>query len=106
MSVKETLVALVDKINQKPEGIQGLEVTYQLDLNEVYQIRFNEGQVEMAEGTPWEAVCTLQLNDENFVKLVEGSLNPTTAFMMGKLKVKGALGQALKLQSILNQYSK
>ncbi|TCS96652.1 SCP2 sterol-binding domain-containing protein [Hazenella coriacea] len=106
MSVKETLATLADKINGNPEGIQELDVTYQLDLNEVYQIRFHEGKVEVAEGTPWEAVCTLQLSDDNFVKLVEGSLNPTSAFMTGKLKIKGALGQALKLQSIFNQYSK
>lgn len=105
MSVNTVLTTLAEKINQNPEGIAGVEAIYQLDLSGgSYQVRFHEGKAEYAEGTPWEPICTLQMTDENFVKLVEGNLSPTSAFMMGKLKVKGELGQALKLQSILKKY--
>jgi putative sterol carrier protein len=33
-----------------------------------------------------------------------GRLNATTAFMTGKLKVKGNMGKAMKLQTILGKY--
>ncbi|MEV2837607.1 SCP2 sterol-binding domain-containing protein [Paenibacillus larvae] len=36
---------------------------------------------------------------------MEGTLNPTTAYMFGKLKIKGDLSLAMKLQGVLQRYS-
>ena len=38
---------------------------------------------------------------EDFMSMVNGELDGTTAFMMGKLKVAGDMGIAMKLQSVL-----
>jgi putative sterol carrier protein len=48
-----------------------------------------------------DADCTIRISIENFKKLVDGDLNPTTAFMMGKLKIDGSMGIAMKLQGLL-----
>ena len=37
---------------------------------------------------------------ETFEKIVTGEQNPTTAYMTGKLKIKGDMGAAMKLQKI------
>lgn len=42
---------------------------------------------------------------KEFQKLLQGDLNSTTAFMTGRLKVKGNIGLALKLESILKKYN-
>ena len=42
-------------------------------------------------------VCSLA----TFEKLLAGDQDPTMAFMTGKLKVKGSMGLAMKLNSIL-----
>jgi len=42
-------------------------------------------------------VCSLDV----FEKLLSGAQDPTMAFMMGKLKVKGSMGLAMKLNGIL-----
>ena len=34
------------------------------------------------------------------MKIANGEQNPTAAYMSGKLKVKGDLGQAMKLQKL------
>lgn len=39
--------------------------------------------------------------DEDFLALFNGELNPMMAFMQGKIKVKGEMALALKLQTIL-----
>lgn len=44
---------------------------------------------------------TLTISPENLVKLAEGKLAPTLAFMTGKLKVSGNMGIALKLANML-----
>lgn len=47
-----------------------------------------------------DADVTFVLSAENFEELVDGSLNPQMAFMMGKLKIDGDMGLALKLADI------
>ncbi len=49
-----------------------------------------------------EAECTITMSMEDFMSMVNGDLDATTAFMMGKLKVSGNMGIAMKLQSVLN----
>ncbi|WP_029014259.1 SCP2 sterol-binding domain-containing protein [Niveispirillum irakense] len=44
---------------------------------------------------------TLTISLENLVKLAEGKLAPTLAFMTGKLKVSGNMGVAMKLANML-----
>ncbi|PWR17564.1 SCP2 sterol-binding domain-containing protein [Zavarzinia compransoris] len=46
------------------------------------------------------ADCTIKIAKDDFIALGDGKLNPTTAFMMGKIKVEGNMGVAMKLQTI------
>jgi putative sterol carrier protein len=48
-----------------------------------------------------EADTTLHLSAESLEKLVAGQLNPTLAYMTGKLKVDGSMGVALKISQLL-----
>ena len=47
------------------------------------------------------ADCTLKMDFNDFVDLLQGKLDGMTAFMTGKLKIEGDMGVAMKLQSIL-----
>lgn len=40
---------------------------------------------------------------EEFIKIIEGKLDPVTAFTIGKLKVDGDLGKALEIQRLIEQ---
>ena len=44
----------------------------------------------------------MSISEDNLVKLLAGELKPTTALMLGKLKVSGDMGTALKLGQLLN----
>jgi len=44
--------------------------------------------------------CTITLTLDTLGELMSGELNPTTAFMTGRIQVSGDMGVALKLQSI------
>ena len=54
----------------------------------------------MAQGEA-EADVRIGMSEEIFRKLVAGEQNPMRAVMTGKIKVKGNMGAASKLQKIL-----
>ncbi len=50
-----------------------------------------------------EAKCTITVpKEEDWVSIATGKLNATAAFMQGKLKVKGDMSLAMKLQGLLS----
>ena len=48
------------------------------------------------------ADVTMTADADTFRSILDGDLNPTTAFMTGRLKVDGDMGQAMKLGSVLS----
>lgn len=44
--------------------------------------------------------CTLEASAETFSRIAAGDQNATTAYMTGKLKIKGDMGAAMKLQKL------
>ena len=58
---------------------------------------------DAGEGEPSTAAdVTFSLDKENFVAMFTGKLKPTAAFMQGKLKIKGDMMKAMKLESLMN----
>lgn len=49
-----------------------------------------------------DADVTLTADADVFQAILEGETNPTAAFMTGKLKIDGDMGQAMKLASTLS----
>jgi len=49
-----------------------------------------------------EADCTITISLDDFESMLGGDLDPTTAFMMGKLKVDGDMSVAMKLSSLIH----
>ncbi|QOT00067.1 SCP2 sterol-binding domain-containing protein [Brevibacterium sp. JNUCC-42] len=100
----QELETLAERINQNPSVIEGWLAVYQFDVSGeqggIYQVQFNNNHVQVTEGKPNQSQCTLQLSDSNFKKLLQKQLNPTTALMLGKIKIKGDIALALRLQSL------
>lgn len=50
-----------------------------------------------------EADTTLVCKLDTFEKIMNGTQDPTMAYMMGKLKIKGSMGLAMKLNAALEE---
>lgn len=46
------------------------------------------------------AACTIQMELADFMKLLDGHLDPMSAFMGGMMKIDGDMGIAMKLTSL------
>lgn len=105
-SVAETATEVFSEINGRleddPAKLAGINATYAFDLDgSPYHITIKNGKGEAAPGKPDQADITITMKEADFVDLASGKLNPTTAFMSGKLKIQGDMGLAMKLQTIL-----
>ena len=98
-SVQEFFEGLPSRVS--PERIEGMTNTYVFDIEGagVWTVAIADGAVTVTEGTG-DADTTFSTSEENFEKIVAGEQNPTTAYMTGKLKIKGDMGAAMKLQKL------
>ena len=84
-----------------PDRIEGMNNTYVFDIEGAgaWTVAIADGAVTVTEGAG-DSDCTFATSEENFEKIVAGEQNPTTAYMTGKLKIKGDMGAAMKLQKL------
>lgn len=97
------------KLNEEPEPIKDLTTSYSFNLSGedggMFGLNIADGKAKIIMGDPGEVDCALSMSVKDFKKLLGGNLNSTASYMMGKLKVKGNLGHALKLEALLKKYS-
>jgi len=104
MSLREVFLGLQERLNG--QEIKGLNGTFQFELEGeeegLYHIIFLEGRGKTGEGALAAPNLHVTMSSEDFRAMLAGELNPAAAFMSGKLKVKGDMGLAMKLQSFLS----
>jgi putative sterol carrier protein len=79
----------------------GMTNSYLFDIEGAgtWKVDVTDGALAVTEGAG-DADATITTSEENFLKLISGEQNPTTAYMTGKLKIKGDMGAAMKLQKL------
>jgi putative sterol carrier protein len=99
-SVREFFEGLESRVD--PSRTAGMTNTYAFDIDGAGQwtVAVDDGRVSVTEGASAGADATITSSAESFERIVAGELNPTSAYMTGKLKVKGDMGAAMKLQKL------
>jgi len=99
------LEELVSALQSKADKLKELNHTVMFDLGDDGRVLVDAtgGDVKIVPNPDSDdADSTLAMSPENLVKLMEGDLNPMVAFTMGRLKIFGSKGVALKLASLLD----
>lgn len=102
-----------DEVFEQMENRLNPEKAKKINASYLFDIGGDDGGKWFADLTkeegPWiskgegDAKCTITVkNAEDWVKIASGKMNPTSAFMTGKLKVKGDMSLAMKLQGLLS----
>ena len=83
----------------------GMTNSYLFDIEGEGQwfVNVQDGALSVAQGGgDGSADATISTTADTFEKIVAGEQNPTTAYMTGKLKIKGDMGAAMKLQKLFS----
>lgn len=101
-NVKTTFAGLQERLANANLG--SLTATYLFCLGDEggdWSIKIVDGAGTVSEGNVGDIDCTVTVDAENFIKIVNKEANSQMMFMSGKVKVKGNMGLAMKLQKVL-----
>jgi putative sterol carrier protein len=98
-AVTDFFDALPSRVDAGKTG--GMNNAYVFDIEGAgtWTVKVADGSVTVDEGDTG-GDCTISTSAETFEKIVAGEQNPTAAYMSGKLKIKGDMGAAMKLQKL------
>jgi putative sterol carrier protein len=95
-NMKPYLVKQAEDVKKKVGFVYAFEVFKNKgDAPETWTVNLKDS-VGISKGKVGTVDATFNLSDDDAVALFGGSLNPQTAFMQGKLKIKGNMQAAMK----------
>ncbi len=96
----------IDTLPQRfvPGASKGVHAVFQFELSgdggATFYVTVEDGTMRVAEGQAPSPNTTIKMNGDDYVKMVNGKLSGTMAFMKGMLKVTGNVMLAQKMQAI------
>lgn len=88
--------AIAAKMREKV-ATSGFDRSVKFDMGD--EVIVIDGQNVSTTDAP--ADCTIKISKDNFEQLIAGELNPTAAFMTGKIKVEGDMSVAMQLSQLI-----
>jgi putative sterol carrier protein len=99
-TVLDTLQGMATTFN--PDTAKGVNAVIQMnasgDGGGNYNMNIANGALEVKEGVADNPNVTINVASKDWVDIIEGRLDPTKAFMTGKLKISGDLGLMMRFQ--------
>jgi putative sterol carrier protein len=89
------------------DAAKGFSGVYQFELSGegggTWHAAITNGELQVAEGAHAAPDVVISAKAEHYLAIAEGRMNQMLAFATGKLKVRGDLGKAMKLQSLFKR---
>ncbi len=98
-STREFFESLPTRVSADKTAGMTNSYLFEIEGAGTWHVAVDDGAVSVREGEG-DADATISTNEETFEKIRSGEQNPTTAYMTGKLKIKGDMGAAMKLQKL------
>jgi len=99
---------IVEKIAEKMPSLAGKgKGVCRMEIDNVVTMDLDllNGKFSTSQDSVVKPLATLKCDEANFLKMAAGQLDPTKAFMSGKLKIKGDMTMAMRLQHIFKALS-
>jgi putative sterol carrier protein len=98
-SAREFFEGLEERVDPAKTAGMTNSYVFEIDGAGTWRVDVDDGKVTVKEGDG-DADATIAASEDTFEQIASGDLNATTAYMTGKLKVRGDMGAAMKLQKL------
>ena len=95
--MSDIIEGAVKALNERLAG-EGIDGAIKFEIEGEGTVRVDENGASADDGP---ADCTMFASSDTFREIMDGELNPTNAFMSGRLRIEGDMGLAMKLGSLL-----
>lgn len=92
--------AILAAVTASAGKVDVLGKTLKLDFGDQKIFIDGSGASNLVSTEDKDADCVVSISQDDLIAISNGALNPMMAFMSGKIKVKGDMGVAMKLQSL------
>ncbi len=105
MSPDSIFDKLASRVSQRPELVDEVAAVYQFDVGGeqggswVVDLKNAPGSIRA--GADADADCVITVNQDDLAGIMDGSVNPQTAFLMGRIKIAGNFMLATKLGALV-----
>ncbi len=107
MTVAESFEMMPSRLNSN--AASGMDKTFQWNITGdqagVWAVKVHDGTAETIAGGVEKPDVSFTISDENWLSIAEGKLDPTSAFMSGKLKLQGDMMLAMKVATLFHTNS-
>jgi putative sterol carrier protein len=83
------------------ERTRGLTASYRFDVEGAgsWRVHVDDGAVAVSQ-SDGAADCVIAVPEDLFLRIVRGEQSPMGAFLMGKIRVEGDVGLAMRLKDL------
>lgn len=100
-TIPESFAALQQVFD--PARAQGVDKTIQFDFTGAeagtWTLHVHDGKADYHQGPAENPQATVTTDSQDWLKILNGELNPVAAFMSGKVKVKGDMSLMMSFQN-------
>ncbi len=101
--IVEKVRSMKDSIDASNTDFLAVMVTLTGKNGGVFYVEIKDKKVNVEPYEYNDRSCEIVMTPENFLKFIDGKLDPVIAYTTGKLKVKGDLGKALEFSKLLKK---
>lgn len=101
----EVFTEMPNRFDAEAAGDWEAKVQYKIegDGGGNWIVEVTGGACTVSEGEADDASATVETDAETWVGIAEGTVEPTTAFMTGKIRIQGNMADVMKSQSVFKK---
>jgi putative sterol carrier protein len=105
VTCKEIFTKMPEQFDAEAAGDWEAKVVYNVegDGGGVWTVAVSGGSCSVSDGGADDATATVDTDAETWVGIAEGSVEPTTAFMTGKIRIQGNMADVMKSQKVFKR---